>query len=339
MFEQSFIIIYGAAVRPDGAPSGAMRDRVGAAVRFGRRLLPQPIYIVTGGQGRYGPPEAEVMAQLLLERGIHPDYIVLEPTGTNTVRSTLAVASLLHGVPGPVYAATSAYHMPRCVVLLGLAGLDAHRSPPSIGPASSKLMRRWYWRMREVPAIPIDSLVMLWHRWRGIKPAEDPGEADESYGEEPAGELPENVGVEDFVNQKVIPMSVFGSIMSKIFGHKTEAATAPATPASSSAFDGPDAASAPAASAGAPAQSVDVGAVLTDMAAKSGQPSNWRTSIVDLMKLLGLDSSLDNRKSLAGELGYTGDTNDSATMNVWLHKQVMAKLAENGGIVPADLKG
>ena len=77
--------------------------------------------------------------------------------------------------------------------------------------------------------------------------------------------------------------------------------------------------------------------MLTDLAAKSGQPSNWRTSIVDLMKLLDLDSSLSSRKELAKELNYPGDTGDSATMNVWLHKQVMQKLAENGGKVPADL--
>jgi hypothetical protein len=72
-------------------------------------------------------------------------------------------------------------------------------------------------------------------------------------------------------------------------------------------------------------------------AAAAGQKLNWRTSIVDLMKLLNLDSSLAARKELATELGYTGDMNDSATMNIWLHKQVMKKVAENGGQVPADL--
>ncbi|KMO37402.1 hypothetical protein VQ02_13275 [Methylobacterium variabile] len=83
---------------------------------------------------------------------------------------------------------------------------------------------------------------------------------------------------------------------------------------------------------------VDVEAVLNDLAAKAGQPLNWRTSIVDLMKLLHLDSSLSARKELAKELNYSGDTEDSATMNVWLHKQVIRKLEENGGKVPADLK-
>jgi hypothetical protein len=95
----------------------------------------------------------------------------------------------------------------------------------------------------------------------------------------------------------------------------------------------PQAAPAPAAM-----QQVDVEAVLNNMEQQSGQQLNWRTSIVDLLKLLGLDSSLQSRKELAAELHYTGDTNDSASMNIWLHRQVMNKLAENGGKVPADLK-
>jgi uncharacterized SAM-binding protein YcdF (DUF218 family) len=166
MFEQPFIVIFGAAVREDGSPSGALRDRVGAAVRFGRRVLPQPIYVVTGAQGRYGRHEAEVMADLLLERGVNPDYIVLEKTGRNTLRSAIAVARILKGVKGPVYAATSAYHMPRAVLLLGITGLDAHRSPPSIGPASSRIIKRWWWRLREVPAVPVDSAILVWMRIR-----------------------------------------------------------------------------------------------------------------------------------------------------------------------------
>jgi uncharacterized protein with von Willebrand factor type A (vWA) domain len=95
---------------------------------------------------------------------------------------------------------------------------------------------------------------------------------------------------------------------------------------------------APAQPAPAAQSQVDVEAVLEKLAAEKGQKLNWRSSIVDLMKLLDLDSSLENRKELARELGYTGSTNDSATMNIWLHKQVMRKLAENGGIVPADLR-
>jgi hypothetical protein len=83
---------------------------------------------------------------------------------------------------------------------------------------------------------------------------------------------------------------------------------------------------------------VDVAAVLTDMAAKQPQKLDWRHSIVDLMKLLGLDSGLQARRELAQELGYTGDPGDSAAMNMWLHKQVMRKLAENGGKVPDELR-
>jgi hypothetical protein len=100
----------------------------------------------------------------------------------------------------------------------------------------------------------------------------------------------------------------------------------------------PQAAPAASAPAAAPMQQVDVEAVLNNMQQQSGQQLNWRTSIVDLLKLLGLDSSLQARKELAAELHYTGDTNDSASMNIWLHRQVMNKLAANGGKVPADLK-
>jgi hypothetical protein len=88
---------------------------------------------------------------------------------------------------------------------------------------------------------------------------------------------------------------------------------------------------------GSTLQSVDVEAILTDMAAENGQNLNWRQSIVDLLKLLDIDSSLENRKALADELGYADDTSDSAKMNVWLHRKVMQKLAQNGGRVPRDL--
>jgi hypothetical protein len=137
-------------------------------------------------------------------------------------------------------------------------------------------------------------------------------------------------------------MSIFGNIMSAIFGR-----SASAEPAAAGAAPSTGTAAAPASAptslevAGqtpAPAETVDVAAVLTDLAAKNKQKLDWRHSIVDLMKLLGLDSSLAARKQLAQELHYSGDMNDSASMNIWLHKQVMKKLAENGGKVPADLK-
>ncbi|RJG09538.1 DUF3597 domain-containing protein [Massilia cavernae] len=88
----------------------------------------------------------------------------------------------------------------------------------------------------------------------------------------------------------------------------------------------------------APMEMVDVEAILTKMEASAGQTLNWRSSIVDLLKLLNLDSSLQSRKELAQELDYKGDTNDSASMNIWLHRQVMNRLAANGGKVPADMR-
>lgn len=151
-------------------------------------------------------------------------------------------------------------------------------------------------------------------------------------------------------------MSVFGSIMSKIFGHGQAAAqtagtpaatpTAPAAPGPATAQQQGPAAQPGAASPARPddaqpaaaRQPVDVEAVLTEMASRNPQKLDWRHSIVDLMKLLGLDSSLEARKELAQELHYTGSTSDSAAMNIWLHKQVMQKLAENGGKVPEDLR-
>ena len=143
-------------------------------------------------------------------------------------------------------------------------------------------------------------------------------------------------------------MSIFGSIMSAIFGHPAAAQASPDT--ASSTTPGQMMASTPQAASGgaptsgstpspvAPASSIDVAAVLTSLAAKNKEKLDWRKSIVDLMKLLDLDSSLSARKQLAQELHYDGDTNDSASMNIWLHKQVMTKLAENGGRVPDDLK-
>ena len=139
-------------------------------------------------------------------------------------------------------------------------------------------------------------------------------------------------------------MSIFGKIKDAIFGSakaKEAAPASPAAPSSPGAAAGasppkPTAAAAPAASA--PISQVDVEAVLTKRAAENKQKLDWRKSIVDLMKLLDLDSSLAARKELAKELGYSGDMDDSAAMNIWLHKQVMTKLAASGGKVPDDLK-
>ena len=125
-------------------------------------------------------------------------------------------------------------------------------------------------------------------------------------------------------------MSIFGSIMSAIFGN-AQASASPVPPGV--APSAPTGSSPPPAAAG----QVDVAEVLDDLEDESDEDLDWRHSIVDLMKLLKLDSSLTARKTLATEPGYTGNMGDSASMNIWLHKQVMTKLAENGGKVPADL--
>ena len=125
-------------------------------------------------------------------------------------------------------------------------------------------------------------------------------------------------------------MGLFSNLLSKVFGQQTAAA---ATPRVAQAG-----APAPASSGSAPpAATVDVTAILDDLAAKNSEKLDWRKSIVDLMKLVGMDSSLAERKELAKELNYTGDTSDSAKMNVWLHKDVIRKISENGGKVPNEL--
>ncbi len=135
-------------------------------------------------------------------------------------------------------------------------------------------------------------------------------------------------------------MSIFGTILSKLFpkshpavanaGNTTaEATSGQATPTGTVGTSGTATPSAP---------PVDVEQILNDMAAKNPQKLNWKTSIVDLMKLLDLDSSFASRQALARELHYSGDMSDSAAVNIWLHRQVMTKLAQNGGKVPADLR-
>jgi Domain of unknown function (DUF3597) len=140
-------------------------------------------------------------------------------------------------------------------------------------------------------------------------------------------------------------MSILGKIVSAIFGSHPAAAeptggsTSGAAPAASTPTASSPSAASSAAPSAAPAQTVDVAAIVDKAAtAHKGEKLEWRTSIVDLMKALDIDSTLAARKELAKELGYTGDTNDSASMNVWLHKQVMSKLAANGGKLPPEIK-
>ncbi|MBY3036665.1 MULTISPECIES: DUF3597 domain-containing protein [Rhizobium] len=142
-------------------------------------------------------------------------------------------------------------------------------------------------------------------------------------------------------------MGIFDKIKHAIFGEAkaaepvaagaptTEPAPAPAAP-SANPSPAPAQQSKPVTTATGTA-TVDIVPILDAAAKKSGQKLDWRRSIVDLMKAVGMDASLTERKELAAELGYTGDTNDSAKMNMWLHKALMKRLSENGGKVPADL--
>jgi uncharacterized SAM-binding protein YcdF (DUF218 family) len=146
-----------------------MRRRVEAALGCGA-YLDRPLYVPTGGLGDHPPAEAEVMARLLREAGVPAEAILAEPTGRNTLRSTLACARLLreHGLDSAVvHAATSAYHLPRTLLLLRLAGLRPRACPPPPGPASARLLPRWRWRLREVAALPLDAVMMIVLRLAG----------------------------------------------------------------------------------------------------------------------------------------------------------------------------
>ncbi|MBI0534719.1 YdcF family protein [Roseomonas sp. KE2513] len=163
MNEQPVIVIFGAAVRPDARPSQTMQRRVAAAVELGERLE-GAVFVPTGGQGRHGPAESAVMAKLLRDWGIAAERILEEPTGTDTLSSARAVAAMLRGRRGPVYAVSSGYHLRRCALLLRLLGLRVAGGRAAVsGPGFSDLR----WRLREVPALPYDAVLAAWHRMRG----------------------------------------------------------------------------------------------------------------------------------------------------------------------------
>jgi Domain of unknown function (DUF3597) len=136
-------------------------------------------------------------------------------------------------------------------------------------------------------------------------------------------------------------MGLFSNLLTKVFGQQAAATTTtPAGAGGPAKVGAPAAAGAPTvASTGstAPAATIDVTAVLDGLAAKNSEKLDWRKSIVDLMKLVDMDSSLASRKELAKDLNYSGDTSDSAKMNIWLHKEVIRKISENGGKVPKEL--
>ena len=132
-------------------------------------------------------------------------------------------------------------------------------------------------------------------------------------------------------------MGIFDKLKDSIFGKRNDAPAPRAAPSASGPIVAGSSSTAPASVPAATMPVVDVEALLEQKAKSFPRKVNWRTSIVDLMALVGIDNSLEERRALARELGYTGDMNDTAPMNIWLHKQVMRKLAENGGKVPADL--
>jgi uncharacterized SAM-binding protein YcdF (DUF218 family) len=162
------ILIFGAAVRSDGKPSATLRRRVEAALAAAKSY-PDVCYIPTGAVGRFGPSEASVMAALLRKSGVRSEKIVLEETGRDTWSSVRAIYRLLReqGPSEHVMVATSAYHLPRCVTLLCLLGIPAKPCPPPPEPASTNWWKRWYWRLREVPALPYDAALAIWSRLTG----------------------------------------------------------------------------------------------------------------------------------------------------------------------------
>ncbi len=161
------IVIFGAAVRPGGRPSTTLHRRVEAAATFGARFA-APLFLPTGGVGRFGPSEASVMAQLLKTRGVLPERVLLEETGTDTLSSAYAVARLLRDrtIAAPVFAASSLYHVPRCVLLLRTFGVAARAAGPPFVPAGSRWATRCYWWLREAAALPYDAVLAACLRLR-----------------------------------------------------------------------------------------------------------------------------------------------------------------------------
>jgi len=164
----AIILIFGAAVLPDGNPSATLRHRVEAALQCAKNH-PRPRFIPTGAAGRHGPSEAAVMAGLLVKAGVPSNNILIEKTGYDTLSSARAIQKMLRGLPsnGSVWVATSAYHLPRCLLLLCILGISAHLCTPHSAPAATAWHKRWYWRIREIPAIPYDAILAIWARLTG----------------------------------------------------------------------------------------------------------------------------------------------------------------------------
>jgi vancomycin permeability regulator SanA len=161
------ILIFGAAVRPNGKPSTTLQRRVETAIACAKHH-PNVRFIPTGGVGRHGPSEASVMAAQLMESGVPRDRILLEETGTDTLSSVRAIYGLMReqNLTGHVMVATSPYHLPRCLVLLCICGIAATPCRMSSKPGGP-LWMRWYWRLREIPALPYDAALLLGIRMAG----------------------------------------------------------------------------------------------------------------------------------------------------------------------------
>ena len=156
------IVIFGAAVHRGGRPSRMLTRRVQAACAMGRKL-DNPLYIPSGGVGQFHPSEAAVMRRVMMRLKVPYDRILLEETATDTLSSVRAVRRLLdeHEFTGTVYVATSQFHLPRCMALMWLAGFTVMACPPPQAPPSRQFFKRWFWRLREIPATPLDVAVAL----------------------------------------------------------------------------------------------------------------------------------------------------------------------------------
>ena len=161
------IVIMGAAVTQDGNPSGAMRRRVYGAIQAARSLDGGVFFLPTGGVGRHGLSEAQVMSTLLEESDICPDRIILEDQAHDTLSSVKNCAAIIGEIdPNPqVLIASDRYHVTRCVLLFGLYGVDAHALRIETGRASNGLLRWSYYYIREIAAIPWDVLNALFNKF------------------------------------------------------------------------------------------------------------------------------------------------------------------------------
>ncbi|WP_395370554.1 YdcF family protein [Komagataeibacter diospyri] len=162
------VVIFGAKLKPDGMPTRTLRLRVAAAHAFGGQWG-KVVYVPTGGPSLpSGRREAAVMAGMLRGRGVPSDAIMMEDAAPDTLASVIRCTRLLRrrGYVGPVGVASSAYHLPRCLLLMRMMGWQVVRVPPPDAPAAQRLGRRWFWRLREGAALPWDGLLLAWYRLR-----------------------------------------------------------------------------------------------------------------------------------------------------------------------------